>query len=108
MKTNRELLELAAKAAGIPGKYMALESDFAGKSQEGISEHYAYKWWNPLTDNGDCARLESICGINLQWFSVAVVAGSHFAEFFKDHNGDKNAARRRASTRAAAETGART
>lgn len=105
MKTDRELLELVAKAAGIKGIYRSLEKDFAGNFQEGFSEHYAYRWWNSLTDDRDCARLESTCGINLQWFDQAVVAEACYEEFYRNHNGDKNAARRRASTRAAAAIG---
>ena len=54
---NRELLELAALAAGVTGTYRALDSDFEGKFSEGISEHYGYKWWNPLEDDGDALRL---------------------------------------------------
>ena len=53
MKTDRELLELAAKAAGhcvaacCDGKYWKTETP----ESEGI-EH-----WNPLTDDGDALRL---------------------------------------------------
>lgn len=45
MKTDRELLEMAAKAAGV---------DLSG----GVDEHGYYEEnWNPLTDDGDALRL---------------------------------------------------
>lgn len=66
--------------------------------------------WNPLDDDGDCARLESICDINIvrQTESVTAVAPNGWpgiTEKYEDHGGDKNAARRMAGTRAAAEIG---
>lgn len=53
MKTDRELLELAAKAAGIVLDY--------GRNVTGIppsSLHYLdAPYWAPLTDDGDALRL---------------------------------------------------
>lgn len=57
--TDRELLELAAKAAGVPGRWV---------EQHPEDGHPAYRcgignagWstplWNPLTDDGDALRL---------------------------------------------------
>ena len=110
MKTDRELLELAAKAAGI--------SNLRGAD----STHHCYYLrydetpvrWNPLTDDGDCARLEATLSLNVSWYPAMVLVGTEIstpaspacAEYFDQHNGDKNAARRRASTRAAADIGA--
>jgi hypothetical protein len=50
---DRELIELAAKAAGIKplGEAFELNGDFAGFSMP------AGKVWNPLTDDGDAFRL---------------------------------------------------
>ena len=47
--TDKELLELAAKAAGI-----YIEFDLDGKAY--LSNDYV-KEWNPLTDDGDALRL---------------------------------------------------
>jgi hypothetical protein len=49
--TDRELLELAAKAAGIPIT--------VGKDWHDQGEIYAFNAtrWNPLTDDGDALRL---------------------------------------------------
>lgn len=66
-KTNRELLELAAKAAGMP----VMSGDGAwpsgvwgwfyckhGSSGEGLYFNgHLYKHWNPLTGDGDALRL---------------------------------------------------
>lgn len=45
MSADRELLELAAKAAGIPGEW------------DGIGIGILNATWNPLTDDGDALRL---------------------------------------------------
>ena len=58
MTTDRELLELAAKAAGIVGEY---ESWTYQGFNEGIRQVLngikCWKPWNPLTDDGDALRL---------------------------------------------------
>ena len=86
---DRELLELAAKAAGY--KY-----------------DHKISVWNPLTDDGDCARLEEKLKICIEWWSDSICCtcgdGSSWTEIFADHK-DKNAARRYASTALAAEIG---
>ena len=56
MKTDRELLEMAAKAAGLP---MCEEWDCAADG-DGIligAGNGDLKPWNPLTDDGDALRL---------------------------------------------------
>lgn len=91
MTTEREQLELAAKACG---------EDF---------NSYLSVGWNPLTDDGDCARMEARLGICVDWQPAYVSAmtwnKSGKVVFFKDYNGDKNAARRAASVAVAAEIG---
>ncbi len=97
--SDRELLALAAKAAGydirIPGNSDLL---LIG----GLS-------WHPLMDDGDCARLEAACGIDVEWWRVGVVAHgpetARMREAYADHANHRQAARRRASVRAAAEIG---
>ena len=100
--TDRELLKLAAKAAGNP----------AGTSSVGGGLLMANDlYWNPLTDDGDEARLESMLGLNVLWGARTVAVGrKHFGPFeerYQEHKGNKQAARRRAGVRAAAEIGRR-
>jgi hypothetical protein len=104
---DRELLELAAKAAGYPpewrGSIMVGTEDGAGRP------------WNPLTDDGDHARLEAALNIDVEWHTIGVVAilndkdlirSTHrFREVYADHSGDKQKARRYAGVRAAASIG---
>lgn len=51
---DRELLEMAAKAAGIAGTY---DSWCYQGFNEGIRRDTEYRPWNPLTDDGDALRL---------------------------------------------------
>ena len=50
MKSDRELLELAAKAYGVLVK-------IASENGRGLKVHGRSSWWNPLTDDGDALRL---------------------------------------------------
>jgi hypothetical protein len=93
--TDKELLELAAKAAGI---------DWAdGHESTGLRDQNG-KVWNPLTDDGDALRL-AVKALN--WphggraFDNAVSAMYAVGQLPKD----PYAATRRAITRAAAEIG---
>lgn len=96
MKTDRELLELAAKAAGIE-PHGAMRADWLNGSST---------YWNPLTDRGDALRLAVKLGmlVDVTSFSTtAIVNGDiHAAE---KHNGDPDAATCRAIVRAAAAIG---
>lgn len=103
--TDRQLLEAAAKAAGIT---------FVWRGDVGpwIGEHYSGRLWNPLTDDGDEARLEAALDLDVVWLSDRVhvappVPSGDVWERFADHGGDKQAARRRAGVRAAAALGER-
>ena len=63
--TDRELLELAAKAAGIEGRYVSLNEFpdwMAVHNGEGIY-CTATEAWNPLTDDGDALRLAVKLGL---------------------------------------------
>lgn len=108
---DKELLELAAKAAGIKGEYF----DETSSGGAGIRESELSPLnWNPLTDEGDALRLavKLKLEINTDWYNCdacwytgkAIVAS---AEGVKEepHNGDEFAATRRAIVRAAAEVG---
>ena len=97
--TDRELLELAAKAAQIMvnpwhEKYGLLLSDFD------------FEPWNPLTDDGDALRLAVKLGVDIYVdegkSEVWVTESNHPIEHFDN---DHQAATRRAIVRAAAEIG---
>ena len=107
--TDRELLEQAAKAAGMEGEYLPL----------GIRTYEPPHWsedlgefWNPLTDDGDALRLAVKLNIVI-WecaqYNCALVevrygnASGELTEPIVDN--DPYAATRRAIVRAAAEIG---
>jgi hypothetical protein len=112
--SDRELLELAAKAAGIEplGKAFELNGDFAGFSMP------AGKVWNPLSDDGDALRL----AVKL-WIDVSFppyrepdppvvhagmywdVSDSLWYRYEELRGADPYAATRRAIVKAAAEIG---
>lgn len=97
MKTDRELLELAAKAAGI---------EVDAVVNDGVPNRFGGGYWNPLTDDGDALRLAVKLGIlvDVTAFSVtAIVNGAISAK--EKHNGDPYSSTRRAITRAAAAIG---
>ncbi len=94
--TDRELLELAARAAGID-----LDWDVPPKSPpwrmtgEGEDRGPAAQW-NPLTDDGDALRLAVKLGLDGDFVTLMISS---------KHDGDPYAATRRAIVRAAAEIG---
>jgi hypothetical protein len=83
--TDKELLELAAKAIGLKLQYNYLGGRDANQP------------WDPLTDDGDALRLAVMLGL----FMRQAVKEIPRAEYGKD----PYAATRRAITRAAAEIG---
>ena len=96
--SDRELLEFAAKAAGIP-----LKPDFKERFDYYMADRLM---WNPLADDGDALRLAVKCKIDVVQFSLLVradVAG--LPDVRELYNGDPLAATRRAIVRAAAEIG---
>ena len=56
---DRELLELAAKAAGIVGVWHERGQCIHVTDCEGMSDI----WWRPLTDDGDALRLAVTLGL---------------------------------------------
>jgi hypothetical protein len=102
--TDRELLELAAKAADIE---LWHEDVFTKGLTQKISQS-GILCWNPLTDDGDALRLAVKLDINVY---VHLVSGSTMAsakpeiDEVEPHGNDPYAATRRAITRAAAEIG---
>ena len=57
--TDREMLELAAKAAGLHVKV-------ASNSGRGLKVHGNCNWWNPLTDDGDALRLAARLNMDIE------------------------------------------
>jgi hypothetical protein len=101
-KTDRELLELAAKAEGRQLKYMTV-TNAAG---ERVDRFIAY--WNPLTDDGDALRLAVKLQIGVKQYGDHVVAwfgGGFIGTGRIQYDGDPCAATRRAIVRAAAAIG---
>ena len=107
--SDKELLELAAKAAGMHVKAHRVDAD-DNFTHLVVGQKFKPEKidWNPLNDDGDGARMEAALGIHVAWHSDGVVCGLRWAgstELFDDHGGDKQAARRMASLRVAAEHG---
>lgn len=104
MKTDRELLELAAKAEGI--------TLHAVGNGDGEVVFYTYPdmlFWNPLTDDGDALRLAVKLGLTVCMDGLISVSAGYFSneiatQLFKE-GGDKYFATRRAIVRAAAAIG---
>ena len=105
--TDRELLELAAKAAGITRKWAPTNG-----ADEAIHENIAplenYIIWNPLTDDGDAFRLAVKLGISVRvrdGYATAFYPLPMGCEFHIPTGNDPYAATRRAIVRAAVEIG---
>ena len=99
MKTDRELLELAAKAAGIVGVWHERGQCIHVTDCEGMSDI----WWRPLTDDGDALRLAVKLGFTVEpgkcWH------GPYGPVFGEDLLVGEMSATRRAIVRAAAAIG---
>jgi len=99
--SDRELLKLAAKAAGI---------DYHATREDGTKcIHDGRGYWNPLTDDGDALRLAVKLGLTVsQLMNNREVEVNDYDEtvFVNEfHEPDPAAATRRAIVRAAAEIG---
>ncbi len=117
--TDRELLEYAAKAAGMWKTDFSLNDD----DQPDFSEEKGFRlawgagWWNPIEDDGDALRLAVKAGISplvypaciwIRWPQIGLpidLIGTD--EIYEDISSgqDSYAATRRAIVRAAAEIG---
>lgn len=108
---EREMLEMAAKAAGFELRFSPEWHD-VGEPQIIVNRGRCTDWeyWNPLQDDGDALRLAVAVGVNAIQCHCSVDA-MHFdscivaTEMFTDHGNDKVAATRLAITRAAAQIG---
>ena len=98
MNNDRELLELAAKAAG--GLVYIEDMDWIEEDEQGNRG----KWWNPLTDDGDALRLAVNFGLLLR--NRDDLADAYSREYSEGTlPKDNYATMRRAIVRAAAEIG---
>ena len=109
MTTDIELLEAAAKAAGIVGEYrtenLCLNGDWVDVSAV-FPDDELQGFWNPLTDDGDALRLAVRLGMELIIGKATTAAVKHGEAFAREANGgDTYSATRRAIVRAAAEMG---
>lgn len=93
--SDRELLEMAAKAIGLTLRYNYLGWRDANQP------------WNPLTDDGDALRLAVKLDISLlgDFPQNIVVVAFDARRIIEKYDGDKYAATRRAIVRAAAAIG---
>ena len=99
---NRELLELAAKAAGyMVNANKQAERDALGYGDVGLWIDSVSTCWNPLNDDGDYSRLEAALAMDVVWFKDGVGVGDSY-EAFADHDEERQVARRLAGTREAA------
>lgn len=110
MKSDRELLELAAKAAGYDVAWH--ETVVSRKGRFGLIEHTKkegfrlnFKQWNPLEEDGDALRL----AVKLH-MQVSITRGSCRSETLpvmgvRVNDGDEGAATRRAIVIAASIVG---
>jgi hypothetical protein len=109
MTNDRELLNLAAKAAGIEFlDWRDSWSDYSGPAWRTVNREL----WNPLTDDGDALRLAVELNISI---SRPVVGDSHYGTYAVSHDqtvdlrepdkGNPYAATRLAIVRAAAAIG---
>lgn len=112
MKTDRELLELAARAAGIEGEYAESKCSCGqGKLCEryyfGISTKSGI--WNPLTGDGDALRLAASLQITIDYYELGglVICKGNPDPWIDEqlYPQGREAATRRAIVRAAAAIG---
>ena len=110
--SDRELLELAAKAAGIAGHFVEkTPHDGYPRYSCGMGKsHQHVLLWNPLECDGDALRLAVKLRLEIYFFDgfgevVAEHNTSSFEAGREQYAEDMNAATRRAIVRAAAEIG---
>ena len=96
--TDRELLELAAKAGGVELGYWCPNN----------GAFWCGEYWNPLMDDGDALRLAVKLGLDIEMQEDCVYANGFDVQnyqLFEWHNDEPLAATRRAIVRTAAEIG---
>ena len=99
--SDRELLEMAAKAAGITSVGYGRNGIATGRNGSCL-----VGYWNPLTDDGDALRLAVKLNINITHSAFGVDATKTGSEIsFEGWGADRLSATRRAIVRAAAAIG---
>lgn len=97
---DKELLELAAKAAGI-----TWHGDGSDSGDMIVMMPFT-RVWNPLTDDGDALRLAVKLSLSIWRYDTLSTSKPNFTDWQCDERGDDPyAATRRAIVRAAAEIG---
>jgi hypothetical protein len=107
-KTDQQVLELAARACGLRFEWW----HEGGKSIYREADGHAV-YWNPYASDADCFRLENAVGIDIYQHGGVGVTATYYPPGrgripiqvrIEDTQtgGDRNAARRRASTECAA------
>ena len=91
--TDREILEACARSRGYSLREPFRNGEFRVSEHDGLS--FA---WNPLTDDGDCARMENKCDVDVNCRhgrSIIVRRGESWP--WEDFTPGNDAERRRAS-----------
>ena len=110
-ETDKELLELAAKAAGLNVKMTEVDQDdnFSGLivGKRNTKEKI---WWNPLVSDGDALRLSVDLSMTIQHLDLSIkvtpyLNGACCGITTAEVCGSRQFATRRAIVRAAAEIG---
>lgn len=98
-QTDRELLELAAKAGGMQSESRTLDGGYWIPEGSDLQRP-----WNPLTDDGDALRLavKLKLVVDVGGYSTSVVVPAATKDPRELHKSDPCAATRRAIVRAAA------
>ena len=100
MNTDRDLLEAAAKTAGLHVDMRSPLPDYLWVRE--IKLHGPYRSWNPLTDDGDALRLAVRLGLEVDCETDPIAVGDGNIGVREAHRGDPYVATRRAIVRAAA------
>ena len=114
-RTDKELLELAAKAAGLEGYEYVEETEFTYESMQrrnaGFAEDDFFELqadvWSPLTDDGDALRLAVKLELYVFIDDKKTHVDSHETTVLERFKNCPYTATRRAIVRAAAEIGAK-
>jgi hypothetical protein len=101
---DRELLELAARAAGIVGTWSTGYQGDGDEELDGLDTGSSFLW-NPLISDGDALRLAVKLCIRIAHMNGFAYALTGLREFEEAELAGPYAATRRAIVRAAAEIG---
>lgn len=105
--SDRELLELAAKAVGLLPPSEGRELDYSVDGGLAFCGGGEYVVWSPLTDDGDALRLAVRLRLTLllELPRIGIGPRMDFPEVWVEEGEDEDSATRRAIVRAAAEIG---